>query len=285
MSSPTTSPNAIKPTKDLYRLNVTLYDRMSSLLVALLIILGTMVTIMAIIYLTSQIFVSEKQSEFVFEQEGDQEEDPIGPGNDIEPPPPSETDIEEEQLDEMIEAVADMNAVKKGLLHRAVSGEGTGEGGGGTGRGRKGVRRNRVLVFPEGETRESYAQKLDALGIELAVLRPNNKALLISNVSQPSPKTRLVDRSAVKNRLRFTWTASNSGLAAVDRSILRQFGIDPGRHGIHKIVTVEDTIKLLKMEKEKAESVGRKPSKTIFGILPDGSGFKFYIVKQMYRSK
>ncbi|NLE38527.1 MAG: hypothetical protein GX621_10930, partial [Pirellulaceae bacterium] len=233
-----------------------------------------------VIFLTSQIFGTEKAVQVVIEPAGDQEEDPIGPGNDIEPPPPLETDLEEEEIDEVIEAVADAMATRSAMLERSVSGEGTGQGGGGTGRGRKGPVRGWQLRFQEGETLETYTRQLDHFKIELAVLRPGNKTLLISKLSQIPPQTRLVSRDELKNRYRFTWRQGS--LEAADRRLLQRANIDAGPGGIHKILPDELYRQLVIMEAQHAS--GKNPQTTVFGIMSEGSGYKFYVMRQTYRS-
>ena len=263
----------------LYRLGVSRYDQVSSMLISLLIILGLLVSIMFMIWLTTQIFTTQVAVPLDMVEIGDQEDDPIGPGDDIEPPPPMETDLIEEPLDEIIDAVEDAMATKAAMLERGVSGEGTGKGGGGTGRGRKGKPRRWELRFKEGNTLDAYARQLDYFKIELGVLIPGNKVLYISNLSQSRPKTRKGPRNKEK-RYRFTWTQGS--LEEADRLLLGRANIDVGRGLIYKFLQPELTQKLLRLEKESAGD--KKVKTTIFGIKPDGSGHQFYVIRQTYRN-
>ncbi|MBN1590350.1 MAG: hypothetical protein JW888_12615 [Pirellulales bacterium] len=247
------------------------------MLIALLILLGTLVSIMLIVWLTNQVWGSEKAVPVVMEEIGDQEDDPWGPGDDIEPPPPMETDLVEEELDEILDAVEDAMATRSAMLERGVSGEGTGKGGGGTGRGRKGARRKWELRFDKGNTLEAYARQLDYFKIELGILQEDDQLLYISKLSQPRPVTRKGPREAEK-RYRFTWTQGS--LERADRDLLTRANIDVGRKVIYKFLPPPLYQQLAVMEKDAAR--GQKVRSTLFGIKSDGDGYQFYVMRQSF---
>ena len=92
----------------------------------------------------------------------------------------------------MLNAVADAVATRAAMLERRVSGDGApaaaGRGGGGTGHGRKGKPRRWEVMFDKGLTLEAYAQQLDFFGIELGVLRPNNRVEYAFNLARIAPQ-------------------------------------------------------------------------------------------------
>ena len=178
-----------KPGAKLYRLGVSRYERVASMLLALLTLFGIAVTVMLVIWLTNRIFASTTAVPVTMEEIGD-DEDPWGPGDDIEPPAPEETDLVEEEMEEILDAVADAVATRAAMLENRVSGDGTGRGGGGTGHGRKGKPRRWEVMFDRGLTLEAYAQQLDFFGIELGVLRPNNQVEYASNLARSLPNRR-----------------------------------------------------------------------------------------------
>jgi hypothetical protein len=230
--------------------------------------------LMLITFLTSQIWGSEKAVPIEQMDIGDQDDDPLGPGDDIEPPPPQETDLEEEEIDEVLESVEDALATRSAMLERAVSGEGTGKGGGGTGRGPRGRPRKWELRFTEGNTLETYARQLDYFGIELGVLRPGNKVLYVSGLSRPRPMTRQGDRAAEK-RYRFTWTQGT--LEDADRLLLSKAGVTVGRDIIFKFLPPAQFQKLVALERE--ASGGQKVRSVLFGVRSAGGGYEFYVIR------
>jgi len=261
-----------------YRLVVSRYDRVSGMLIALLILLGIVVLIMLSIWLTNQIWATQVAVPVVMKEIGDQEDDPWGPGHDIEPPAPQETDLEEEEMEDVIKAVADAMATRAAMIERGVSGEGKGKGGGGTGQGRKGARRRWNLRFQEGNTLETYARQLDFFGITLGLLEPDDKVLIISKLSQKRPERRLVSRDSMKKRYRFTWTQGS--LEEADEELLERAGIAVRRRTIYKFLTPSLYRKLIIMEQERAG--GKKVRSTRFGIKTAGSGYEFYIIGQTH---
>lgn len=233
---------------------------------------------LAVVWLSSQVFTTKVAVPIVMEEIGDQEEDPIGPGDDIEPPPPLDTDLEVEEVDEVLEAVEDALATRAAMIERRISGTGTGKGGKGTGLGRKGVPRRWELRFKEGNTLDTYAQQLDYFGIELGVLIPGNKVLYISKLAQMRPETREGPRDAEK-RYRFTWTQGS--LEQADRLLLARANLDAGNNLIYKFLPPELYAKLQTMEKD--YSGGRKVRATLFGIKSSGESHEFYVMRQSYR--
>jgi hypothetical protein len=271
---PKSRPESSSTKQEQYCLVVSRYDRVASMLISLLILLGLTVLMMLVLFLSKQVWGSVKSVPIEQMDIGDQEEDPMGPGDDIEPPPPQETDLEEEEMVEVLNAVEDALATRSAMLERAVSGTGTGKGGGGTGRGRKGVRRKWELRFTEGNTLETYAQQLDFFGIELGILRPGNKVLYVSGLSRARPLTREGPRDAEK-RYRFTWTQGS--LEEADRLLLAKAGVDVGRNMIFKFVPGPLYQKLAAMEQE--ASGGQKVRSVLFGVRSAGGGYEFYVMR------
>ncbi|HLA84028.1 MAG TPA: hypothetical protein VJL29_04480 [Thermoguttaceae bacterium] len=277
-TSPTAPSRPARPTAKLYRLTVSRYDRVAGVLISLLILLGLAVLMMLIIWLTNQVFKTEIMPPIEMEEIGDQEEDPIGPGDDIEPPPPLETDIEIEETDEILEAVEDALATRAAMLERRVAGTGTGKGGGGTGLGRKGAPRRWELRFKEGNTIDAYARQLDYFGIELGVLIPDNKVLYVSKLAQARPEIREGSRDDEK-RYRFTWTQGS--LEQADRTLLARANVEYQSSVIYKFLPPELYQKLRVMEAEYAGE--RKIRSTLFGIQSSGNDYEFYVMRQSYR--
>ena len=265
--------------RGVYRLEVSSYDRVASMLISLLVLLGLAVLIMFVIWLTNRIFMHHTPPPVLAADIG-QPDDPWGGSDDIEPPAPQETDILEEEVEETLEAVTDAIATRATMMSKRVSGDGTGRGGSGTGRGRKGMGRNWEVQFAKGNTLNVYARQLDFFKIELGVRRSGNKIEYASNLSSRRPRAR-VGPTDQEKRYYLTWRRGN--LQQADRDLLNKAGIDPGRSPIFKFLPPEVEAMLLGLERDKAGSRAKKIRMTRFGLLPDGDGYKFYVMRQTYR--
>jgi hypothetical protein len=259
------------------------YDRVSGLLISLLILLGCIFLALLSVWWSHRVFTADVAVPVVMEEIGDQEEAPIGPGHDIEPPPPLETDLVDENTEQVLDTVDDALASRSTMLEPGVAGgsrygvpggTGHGKGGGGTGLGRQGKPRRWELRFTEGNTLETYARQLDLFGIELGILRPGNKVLYVSGLSRARPLTREGDRDAEK-RYRFTWTQGS--LEEADRLLLAKAGVDVGRNILFKFLPPEQYQKLAAMEKE--ASGGQKVRSVVFGVRSAGAGYEFYVIR------
>ena len=274
----TAKPSIGNDSRGTYRLEVSSYDRVSGMLISLLILLGLAVLIMFIVWLTNQIFLHHEPIPVLSAEIG-QPDDPWGGSDDIEPPAPEEEIIEEE-IEETLEAVTDAIATRATMMSRRVSGDGTGRGGSGTGRGRKGISRNWEVQFIKGNTLDTYARQLDFFKIELGVRRPGNKIEYASNLSAKRPKKRTGPTDAEK-RYYLTWRRGN--LQEADRDLLRKAGIEPGSGPIFKFLPREVEALLYGLEQTKSGSRAKKIRMTRFGLLPDGDGYKFYVMRQSYQ--
>jgi hypothetical protein len=262
----------------LYRLRVSRYDNVSGMLLALLIVLGTLVACMLLVWLSNQIFASTEPVPITLEPIGDGDP-PWGDGDDIEPPPAEETELLEEEIEEFLDAVADAVATRVAMLESPRPG-GTGRGGGGTGTGRGGRPRRWEVQFAEGHNLDTYARQLDFFKIELGVLMTDNRVIYARNLAKGRPDRR-TGPADTEQRYYLTW--QRGGLVKADRELLDKAGIQHRRRLILKFLTKEMELELLRLEKQKAGNKSDRVRTTRYGILPAGSGFKFYVLKQTYR--
>ncbi|MEA1950994.1 MAG: hypothetical protein U9N87_06385, partial [Planctomycetota bacterium] len=94
------------------------------------------------------------------------------------------------------------------------------------------------------------------------------------------PKKRIGPTDQEK-RYYLTWRRGN--LQEADRELLNKAGIDPGRSPIFKFLPREVEAQLYGLEQSKAGNRNKKIRMTRFGLLPDGDGYKFYVLRQNYR--
>ncbi len=193
-------------------LSVSAYDRVASLLLSLLVLVGAAVLCLFVGWLSSNIFHYQKAVPVVIEElaSGGGYENGVGTeGQHIEAPTESdiaaESDIMEEAPTDTLSAVVDAAASSDGTIDRFdmqfARGERTGGRSEGTGNHpAKGIgggfgggvarRTDWEVRFPPGNTVETYAKQLDFFGIELGVFGSANDVTYISKLSQPKPATR-----------------------------------------------------------------------------------------------
>jgi len=276
-----------------YRLSVTRYDRVASMLLALVILLGVVVAVLFVIWLTGQILLSQTAVPVELAELGEGS-GPLGGGMELEAPTQEEigeeTDLIEPQLEDRLAAVADaVGAKTASLVDPTLSEEmRSGRGGGSSGDGRmagtgsgsgEGQRRHWEVRFLEGNTLEAYARQLDFFGIELGVLMPGNQVTYASNLARAKPTTR-TGPADQENRYYLTWR--HGELQSADRELLARAGIDAGDRIILKFLPPEVEAELARQEKVQAGSDAEKVRKTTFQILPAGNGYQFKVMDQSF---
>ena len=282
---------AIQPDFDLYELQVSPYERVASMLLSLLTLVGLTVAILFILWLTSQIFANQAAVPVVMEDIGTGE-GPLGGGMEMDAPMMEELgqQMEDEPaVEEMLAAVADAVATQQALLEdpalteAIMGGRGgsTGDGrvpGVGGGPGGSGRARHWEVRFFEGNTLNTYARQLDYFGIELGVLMPDNKVIYATNLSKDRPTTR-TGPADQERRYYLTWRTGE--LQQADRALLQKANVEAQGRLILKFLPQELEGRLAGMEKARAGNETVRA--TFFGVVPEGSGYKFYIVDQSYK--
>ena len=280
-----------------YELTVSPYERVASMLLALLAVTGVTVLTMLILWLTSQIFAGDEAVPVPMVEIGTGDGGLSG-GMELDAPLAEElgqeTDLEEPSLENTLAAVADAVANRQALLDdpaltdQVLPGEGgstgTGQGlGFGPGPGGTGRGRHWEVRFPEGNTVESYARQLDSFGIQLGVLMPNNQVVYVYNLTKPRPDTRTGTASDEK-RYYLTW--QTGGLEEADRTLLARADVSAEGGAIRKIfkfLPPDLEGQLAGMEQKRAGNEADSVRATYFGIQPSGRGYKFYVIDQTYK--
>ncbi len=162
---------------------------------------------------------------------------------------------------------------------RRASKFGTGGPGLGLGPGDGGVPREQrwSIVYNPGQTADEYARQLDGLGVELAVISGANQLTYVSDFSQPTPKKRFGSGQG-DDRLYFLW--QGRGRKASDVALLSKAGIDVGDGVVIQFYPkkVENTLAQLERRFK-----GRQASEirvTRFSVVPEGDGYGFVVLAQ-----
>jgi len=277
-----------------YLLKVSRYDRVASLLIALLVLVGVAVLTLLIVWLTNKIFLHQAAVpvEMVELGTGDS---PFSGGAELagltDEIVGMETDWEEPSLKDTLEAITQAVSDRAALLDdpslddelqsgRGGGSHGDGRGvGSGTGDSGSGTARHWEVRF-EGSSLRTYAKQLDHFEIELGVLLPGNRVQYASGLSKPKPDVR-IGPADQEQRYYLTWRRGE--LQQADRELLAKAGIDSRGKLILKFIP--DWLEAELMAKEKAHR-GLKPSeirKTVFDVVRGESGYEFRVSEQVAR--
>ena len=134
------------------------------------------------------------------------------------------------------------------------------------------------IRLPPDVTLESYARQLDFFGIELGIIGGTDEVVYLSHLADAQPKQRTAAASR-EGRLYMTW--QRGGLAEADRKIAAHAKVNTKGKLIAMFCPprVEKDLAELERAAAKAKKID-VVQKTIFGILPEGQGFKFYVITQ-----
>lgn len=281
-------------------LRISSYDRAASMLLSLLILIGSSVTLMFVIWISNRIHTSQVAVPVVMDEVGTGDGSPAGGGGtDLDQPATEEvaqeTNLQEPQLKDTLSLVA--SAVQDradllddpAMLDRTNPGRGGGTGGGigtghgtgiGPGSGTGGRPRHWELRFPRDNSLEAYAKQLDFFGIQLGVLLPGNKVQYAYNLSKSQPDQRT---GAANQEKRYYLTWRRGELEQADRELLARAKVDYQNRLILKFLPVEIEKQLWSLEKARAGDGSAGVPTTVFGIQPEGNGYSFYVIEQTFR--
>lgn len=278
-----------------YELKVSVYERFSGLLIALLVLIGSAVAALFVVWLTNRIFARPLPVPVVMENIGSGGEG-SGIGGSLEFAEAAAGELAQELgaaqpttesvlslLDDTIaEHQAELNSAAASNSNRSAAGGGGGgqsQGGSGQGGGLPGIPRGQrwEVHFDEGIRLDTYARQLDFLGIELGVVGAGPKVIYVSKLSSPSPRVRTGIGSAEK-RLFMSWR--HGGLEQADRDLLKRAGVEATANRILHFYPPEVENRMALAEKKFA---GREPTeirRTRFGVRQAGDRYEMYVLDQ-----
>jgi hypothetical protein len=290
------------------------YDRVTSLLMSVVIGVAFVVGFLWLIYLTNRAYATRVTApleiiEVVGGSGGGTPEGVVGETGGAVEVPGGEAgdfasnaeeleglDFEEPSMQQISSTVLDLSSpVTEGLSEmdigaatptgglvatgRRMSKVGTGRAGfglGGSGDG--GVRREDrwSIVYNPGQTLDEYARQLDAFGVEIGVIQ-NNAMLYVSGFSSGTPRTRFGPHAA-DGRLFFVWQSNTRKASDID--LLRQAGVAVGDSPIFHFYPrpIEDQLAQLEVRFR-----GRQPieiKSTRFSVVSRGGSYGFAVLSQ-----
>ncbi len=218
------------------KLRTSRFDIVTSFFMALILFIGTFVTMLFIIWLTSRWTFPPRPIEPIIENPAGRGENPEGFERDFEPPGAEEVEeLMEPTLQDTIEAVTDaVSSVAASLVTTDTSATATTSGtGAGDSRppGPEGEGEDIIPRFERWQLNftardiNSYATQLDFYKIELGAIGGSIQGVDVASNLAGSPKKYRIEDTTSEKRLYFMWT-SPSPLMQYDRQLLQKPG-DP----------------------------------------------------------
>ncbi|HKD37710.1 MAG TPA: hypothetical protein VKB78_12950, partial [Pirellulales bacterium] len=138
------------------------------------------------------------------------------------------------------------------------------------------------IRFPTGNTVETYAKQLDALGIELGVIGGEERITYASAFTKDVPETH---SGSADNERRFYMTWRSGALRDLDNALLSRAKIQTTGRIVAQFYPPKLETKLTELEKQFAapRSVN-KVRRTVFALVPDDKTFNFRVAEQEYVS-
>jgi hypothetical protein len=287
------------------------YDRVTSLLMAVVIGAAIVVGWLFLVYKTNQAYASRVTAPLqiieVFGGGGGSPEGTAGSTEKIDVPgadaaaqasnneevagdfeEPSVLQTPAVMVDAAIDAGQSMAEVDPGVAMasggptatgRRASKLGSGGPGLGLGPGDGGVsvEQRWSIVYNPGQTLEEYGRQLDTFGVELAVVSGQNQLTYVSHFSDPVP-TKRYGSGQGDSRLYFLW--QGRGRKASDVALLKKAGIEVGEAAVFQFYPKAVEQKLAQLE---VRYRGWQPSEirvTRFNVVPRGDSYDFTVLAQ-----
>ena len=283
-------------------LQVSRYDRASSLLLTLLCTIGLVAALLFVVWLTGKITAPPQVAlspRIITIAKGDDGGNGQAPGGtQLDAPSPDEPAIGQAKETSgvrsepiAIDVAATSKAPKiddpealtvarqgdRGTKGGKNGGDGPGSGDGDRD-GKPGVSRHWEVLFSK-NTLDAYAKQLDWFHIELGIILPGNKIICAKNLAHSKPDTYIVENAAV-NEKRYYLTWRNGEMQQADRELLARAGVEVEDRLILKFLPRETEAKLVELERSYAGTNAKRIGRTRFGVQPEGGGFRFFVLEQ-----
>jgi hypothetical protein len=292
------SANAGRRARSLPAMQVSAYERVARLLLALLLLIGVTVFVLFIVWLGMQIFAAPLKSVPVRIEQvgGGMESGIVGESMQLDSPTPQdvaqESDLIEPEFTETLKTVIDAVAIQQididdpALTDQESENKGGGRQKGtgnrpgyGQGDGLPGIPPHMrwTIEFGEGNTIDTYAKILDYFKIELGTLG-FGKVTCASKLAQAKPEV-YTKPSKEEQRLYMSWRRGK--LKELDRALLSKAGVQPGSV-VLQFYPDETEQLLLRAERDFKGRDASTIRKTHFLVRPVTGGYEFSVIDQTY---
>jgi hypothetical protein len=273
------------------------YEQVASLLLALLILLGTVAFCLFVAWLGMNVFFPPLKSVPVRIEQvgGGMESGFVGESMQLDSPTPqdiaAESDLTEPELQETLKTVLEAVALREADLDDPTISEEdtTAKGGGkqigtgnrpgyGFGEGRPGIPPHMrwEISFGDGNTLDIYARQLDAFGIELGVFSPG-RVTYAKYLSKSKPEV-YSGPSGAEKRLYMSWRQGR--LKEADRDLLSKAGVPAAGKVVLQFYPDATEQILLHLEHDFKGRDASTIRKTRFSVRPAGRSYEFYVIDQ-----
>jgi hypothetical protein len=138
------------------------------------------------------------------------------------------------------------------------------------------------IRFPTGNTVDTYAKQLDAVGIELGVIGGEERINYASRFTKEVPERR-EGLPADEHRFYMTWRSG--ALRDLDNALLSRAKIQTTGRIVAQFYPPQLEAKLMGLEKQFATPRGvNEVRRTVFAVVPDDKSFDFRVAEQEYVS-
>jgi hypothetical protein len=279
---------------DQVSIRTSAYDKVSGLLISALLLLGTIVFLMFIVWLSSRLVFSQKSVPVkLVENVAGRGDHAAGFERDLEAPGMEEMpELAEPQIETSLAAVTEAVstvAASQDVFDNPNTMTSRGEGGLGDSRppGPLGEGDNIIPRWERWEVRwtatslDSYSRQLDYFEVELAAIGGSQAIDYALHLSKARPDRRSGPPDKEK-RLYMTWRRGT--LEAFDKTLLARAGIAAEGRLILQFIPekTEDQLARLEMQNGKGRNV-KEFLKTVFGVQPTRDGFEFVVLDQRFR--
>jgi hypothetical protein len=276
-------------------MSVTNHDRLTATMTAALIMVGLVVSILFVLWLTTRVWIRKPAvvPELIEPLAGGG--NAMGNARELVEPGQEEMDeFDEPQLEETIDSITDAVTDQLATLD-AVGGESpTMTAGGGAGDSRvPGPGNSDANLIPRWQrwrvqfsanSSQIYVKQLDAFGIEIAATGGSVSSIdYVSHLSEPKPKKR---SALASDEERLYMTYKFGPLKALDEQLLKNNGIKTENRILLQFFPAETENRLALAEKAYMDERDRKLEQiesTTFGVSSEGGRYTFYVKEQVLR--
>lgn len=133
--------------------------------------------------------------------------------------------------------------------------------------------------FRAGLSLNEYARQLDHFGIELAVRSAGAKAVVVRELSNARPVAVLIDKSERRDWILYVWAAGP--LREADRQLLEKAGIAAEGEPTVQLYPPQAEALLLARERDFRGLPAAKIRRTVFEVVATDGGYDFKVVEQV----
>ena len=277
------------------RTKVSHYDALNGMLVSAIVVVGFLVTLLFLIWLTMVLDFSRRQPAIlVAYEEPFGNEKPEGFEDDIYEPGVEEfPEVETPQLKDALEAVTEaVSSVRANLEARdgdaAEMGRGAGfgsrDGGPGTGNADVIPEHKRWKIDYESNNISEYAKQLSFFDIDIGTVQQNTNGIVRLRDVGGNPQAISTDRKAEKKTLYFSHEKRR--MRRWDETLVKNNGIDLEGSFTVQFYPMKTRVLLRQVEQAYLTEVGRTlrdVRRTYFKVVPSAGGFEFKLTDMNFR--